>query len=55
MADPKSPRPLGEQKGVSGGNWFPPENAARGARWFFPQEKPAFWMEAYLEQYGPKA
>ena len=32
----------------------PPENAVREAQMFFPQEKPAFWMEAYLEQYGTK-
>jgi len=27
----------------------------RAQRKFFPQEKSAFWMEAYLAEYGPKA
>ena len=40
--------------GASGGNWCPPENAARERAERSPQGPPAFWMEAYLEKYGAK-
>ena len=50
----KSPDPRAERGGASGGKRCTAENAARERAERSPQGPPAFWMEAYLEQYGAK-